>query len=381
MKSDKRCGKPKSRKSGAKQKRPRKSAETKAQSEPAAVASLDPLYDSLSEPARELFARMSFFPSGLFRGFNDLWELLGDSWEDIAEELVHHKLATYDESTDRYTMAEPVTEYVREKLDESESDGFRRRATEFWAEFVQWYDLMLDVQLAEQEEETEALKLPDDPEERQGALESLRSNSFAMIAVEEDNVIHAAEWALSAGDETGLGIVDSLEDYLDLKNRWHIKERLYRLALSRRRQLAAAQPDEYMPDVAGTLNGMGKLLKEMGKIDDAKPCFQEALRVYQNLSQSYPDVHVPDTAITLNNLGALYAQTGHPDEGLAYYKESLGIYRELFKRYPSAYTRGYLAALSGVMAVCEKLDMQERIKECRQEIAEITQAIAEDNET
>ncbi|MFC1718010.1 tetratricopeptide repeat protein [Candidatus Poribacteria bacterium] len=380
MKSDKQRGKPKSRKGDAKQKRPRKSAEPKAQPEPAA-ASLDSLYDSLPEPAQELFARMSFFPGGLFRGFNDLWELLGDSWEDIAEEIVHSKLATYDESTDRYSMTEPVIEYARGKLDESESDDFRRRATEFWAEFVQWYDLMLDVQLAEQEEETEALKLPDDPSERQDALESLRSNSFAMMAVEENNVIHAAEWALSAGDETGLGIVDSLEDYLDLKNRWDTKERLYRLALSRRRQLAAAEPGEYMPDVAGTLNSMGKLLREMGKIDDAKPCFEEALRIYRDLSLSDPDVYMPDAAITLNNVGALYAQTGNPDEGLAYYKESLGIYRELFRRYPSAYTQDYLAALNGVMEVCEKLGMEERIKECRQEIEEISQAIDENNET
>ncbi len=381
MKSDKQRGKPKSRKSGAKQKRPRKSAEPKAQPEPAAATSLDPLYDSLPDPAQELFARMSFFPGGLFRGFNDLWELLGDSWEDVAEEIVHSKLAKYDESTDRYSMTEPVTEYARGKLDGSESDDFRRRATEFWAEFVQWYDLMLDVQLAEQEEETEALKLPDDPAERQGALESLRSNSFAMMAVEEDNVIHAAEWALSVGDERGLGIVDSLEDYLDLKNRWDTKERLYRLALSRRRQLAAAEPGEYMPDVAGTLNSMGKLLRELGKIDDAKPCFQEALRIYRDLSLSDPEVYMPDAAITLSNVGALYAQTGNPDEGLAYYKESLGIYRELFRRYPSAYTQDYLAALDGVLEVCEKLGMAERIKECKQEIEEITQAIVEDDET
>ncbi len=343
--------------------------------------SLDLLFNGLSEPAQQLFARMSFFPGGLFRGFNDLWELLGDSWEDTAEEITNHRLAKYDKSTDRYTMAEPVTDYAREKLDVGEIDDFRRRATEFWAEFVQWYDLMLDVQLAAKKEEAETLTLPDDPEERQSELESLRSNSFAMIAVEEDNVIHAAEWAMSVGDETGLGIVDSLEDYLDLRDQWHTKERLYRLALSQRRQLAAARPDEYMQDLAGTLNGMGKLSGKMGKIDNAKQCFQEALRIYRDLSQSRPDAYMPDTAITLSNIGALYAQTGYPDEGLAYYKESLVIYRELFMQYPSAYAQDYLTVLSGMMEVCEKLGIEERIKECRKEMEEITQAIAEDDET
>ena len=89
---------------------------------------------------------------------------------------------------------------------------------------------------------------------------------------------------------------------------------------------------------------------------------------------------MPDAAITINNIGVLYAQTGSPDEGLAYYKESLGIYRELFRLYPSAYTQDYLAVLSGMMEVCEKLEMPVRIRECRKEMEEIAQAMAEDNE-
>ena len=324
---------------------------------------------------------MSFFPGGLFRGFNDLWELLGDSWEDAAEEIAQHELATYDKSTDRYIMTEPVIEYAREKLDESDGDDFRQRTTEFWAEFVQWYDLMLDVQFTDQEGDTQALDLPDDPEERSIALESLRSNSFAMMVVEEENVIHVAEWAMSVGNETGLGIVDSLEDYLDLRKQWHTKERLYRLALSLRRQLAAVKPDEYMPDVASTLNSMGELLRRMEKTDDAKPSFQEALRIYQNLSQSNPDVYMPDIALTLNNMGALYAQTGYPDEALAFYKESLGIHREFFRRSPSAYAPDYLATLSGAMEVYEKLKMEERMEECKREIEEVTEAIDRSDET
>lgn len=342
---------------------------------------LDSQYNDLSEPAQELFAWMSFFPGGLFRGFNDLWELLGDSWEDVAEEITQHELATYDKSTDRYIMTGHVIEYAREKLDERDGDGFRQRTTEFWAEFVQWYDLMLDVQFTDQESDTKALDLPDDPEERDIALESLRSNSFAMMIVEEENVIHVAEWAMSVGNETGLGIMDSLEDYLDLRKQWHKKERLYRLALSQRRQLAAVKPDEYMPDVASTLNGMGELLRKMEKTDDAKPCFQEALRIYRNLSQPDPDVYMPDIAITLNNMGALHAQTGYPDEALAYYKESLGIYREFFKRYPSDYALNYLATLDGAMEVYKKLRMEERMKECEREIEEVTEAIDRSDET
>ena len=43
-------------------------------------ASLDLSYAHLSEPTRELFARMSFFPGGLFGKLDPLSKLLGDGW-------------------------------------------------------------------------------------------------------------------------------------------------------------------------------------------------------------------------------------------------------------------------------------------------------------
>ena len=332
--------------------------------------SLNSLYDRLSESARELFARMSFFPGGLSRSFDDLLELLGDSWKDTAGEMVDHALVEYDRSTDRYTMTQAVMEHAREKLDEGEGDDFRQRATRFWAEFAQWYDLMLDVQPVEGVE-IQIPELPDDSVRRQSTLEPMQSNSFAMMVAEEDNVVHAAEWALKAGNETGLGIMDSLEDYLELRKQWHTKERLYRLALSRRRQLAAAIPSEYMPDVASTLNNMGELLRKTEKFDKAKACFQEALRIYRDVSQSQPGVYTTDMAAALNNMAALHSQTGLPDEALVYYKESLSIYREFFQRYPSAYSEELLSTLKDATEVYQKLGLNKRVKECQDEIEQL----------
>lgn len=338
--------------------------------------SLDLAYESLSESARRLFAQISFFPGGLFRNFADLWELLGDEWEEYAEEITQKKLAKYDKSTDRYALIPKAQKYASKKLDEGDGDNFRQRTTSFWAEFTRWYDFMLDVQIVDEEEEEKKLHLPDDPEERQEALEALRSNSFAMMISEQDNVVHSAQWALKAGDETGLGIVDSLEDYLELRKQWQVMEQLYQLALSQRRKLAANKPDEYMSDVAGTLNSLGRVLTKVDRLDSAKSCFLEALRIYRQLSQSAPEIYTPETATALANIGTLYSQTDFPDEGLAYYKEALEIYREFFDQYPAAYGQKLLNTFKGAMKVYEKLGMKEVLAECREEIEKIEQLLS-----
>jgi tetratricopeptide (TPR) repeat protein len=267
---------------------------------------------------------MSFFPGGLTEGI-DLFELLGDDWKDSAEELVNNALAKYDSATDRYTMPESVRQCAEEKLDDMEGHGFRQLVAEFWADFGRWYDLMMDVQPAEEEEVEEKSNLRDDPAEQQEANDILYSESFATLQAEEVNLLHAAEWALTAGEETGLGIVNSMDDYLELKARWDIKERLYWLALPLRRKLAADNPEEYMPDVAMTLNNMGVLLWNMG----------------------------------------------HPDKALKRYEEALEIYRELYERSPSTYAQNILVVLRGTAAVYEKLGMKEKAAECRQEMERV----------
>ena len=376
-------------------------------------ASLDLSYNRLSEPAQEVFARMSFFPGGLFRGMEDMWELLGDNWAEAAEELARYALARYDRPADRYTMLLPVMEYAREKLDAGEGDDFRRKAAEYWSEFAWWHGMIMDVRPAVEEQVAQRLSLPDDPEVRR----MVRSQSFATLTAEEDNVVHAAVWSLRAGDEVGLGMVDALIDYLDLSTGWYTQDRLYRLALPLRRQLAESDPQEYMPDVARTLGNMGKLQQEMGHPDEALEHYKEALVTYRELSSSHPDAYMPNVAMTLNNMGVLLDDMGHPDEALEHYKEALETYRELssshpdaympdvagtlnnmgnlqanmghpdealehykealdirrafFQRYPSAYARDLVQTLRNAMQLYEKLGMADEAAECMQEMAAV----------
>ena len=334
------------------------------------AASIDLSYRHISEQARELFAQMSFFPGGLLGGL-DLFELLDDNWRDDAENLTNYALARYDRLVDRYTMLNPVREYAQKKLDETEGDEFRRRAAEYWVEFARWNDLTMDVRPFARERLAQRVELPDDPEEKQKAHEALRLEGFAAFTAEEINLVHATEWALGVGEETGLGMVNSIQDYLELRARWYTKERLYRLALSLRRQLAEDNPEEYLPDVAMTLNNMGNLHAQVGHPDKALKHYEEALGIYQELSDTHPDAYLPDLARTLNNMGVLHDDMGHPDEALKNYEEALGIRREFYGRYPSAHARDLLGLLGNAILAYEKLGMAEKAAECREEMEEV----------
>ena len=314
------------------------------------AASIDLSYRHISEPARKLFARMSFFPGGLSREL-DLFELLGDGWENAAENLTSYALARYDREADRYTMLNSVREYAERKLDETEGDEFRRQAAEYWVEFARWHDLMINVQPSARERLAQQMNLPDDPEEKQKAHEELRLEGFAALMAEEINLVHAVEWALDAEEETGLGMVNSLQDYLELRARWYTKERLYRLALSLRRQLVEDNPEEYLPDLAATLNNMGVLHYDMGHPDEALKHYEEALGIRRELSDTHPDAYLPDVAMTLNNMGVLRYSMGNPDEALKHYEEALGIYRKLSDTHPDVYLPDVAMTLNNMGAL------------------------------
>ncbi|MBD3181170.1 NACHT domain-containing protein, partial [Candidatus Poribacteria bacterium] len=159
-------------------------------------ASLGLSYKRVSEPAKLLFARMSFFPGGLSRNL-DLFELLGNAWKDEPEELTRYALVRFNIDHQRYIMLNPVMEYAKEKLDGMEnSRDFRKKAAEYWAQFASWHDMMMDVRPASQTQVEQIIDLPEDPEERKEMKELLRDKSFAELSAEEDNLVHAAQWAL-----------------------------------------------------------------------------------------------------------------------------------------------------------------------------------------
>ncbi|MEV0619341.1 tetratricopeptide repeat protein, partial [Nonomuraea sp. NPDC050404] len=80
------------------------------------------------------------------------------------------------------------------------------------------------------------------------------------------------------------------------------------------RELAAAYPDRYRPDLATSLTNLGNRFLELGRPADALPVAEEAVAILRELAMAYPDRYRPDLATSLTNLGVTFAELGRPAE-------------------------------------------------------------------
>jgi tetratricopeptide (TPR) repeat protein len=112
---------------------------------------------------------------------------------------------------------------------------------------------------------------------------------------------------------------------------------LYREALGIRRDLAAKNPDAFLPDVAMTLNNLAILHRDRNELAIALKEYEEALGIYRDLAAKNPDAFLPDVAMTLVNLSIFYLQD-QPDRerSIALAREAMEIARQ-FQQIPIIY--------------------------------------------
>jgi tetratricopeptide (TPR) repeat protein len=108
-------------------------------------------------------------------------------------------------------------------------------------------------------------------------------------------------------------------------------------AVEIRRELAAAYPDRYRPDLAASLSNLGVWFSELGRPAEALPVTQEAVAAYRELAATSPDRYRPDLAASLANLGVRFLELGRPAEALPVTQEAVAAYRELATAYPDRY--------------------------------------------
>ena len=67
------------------------------------------------------------------------------------------------------------------------------------------------------------------------------------------------------------------------------------------RELAAAHPDTFTPDLAGALSNHSSALAALGRHEDALAAGTEAVTIYRELAAAHPDAFTPDLAKALRN--------------------------------------------------------------------------------
>jgi Tfp pilus assembly protein PilF len=108
----------------------------------------------------------------------------------------------------------------------------------------------------------------------------------------------------------------------------------------------------HLPDLADTLNNLGKRLSQAGQPNGALAPAAEAVTIYRGLAEARPDAHVPELATSLDNLGLVFLQAGRPEEGLAPLEEAVALRRGLAEVNPDAYLPHVAASLWAVGMIC-----------------------------
>ncbi|MHC1730102.1 MAG: tetratricopeptide repeat protein [Syntrophobacteraceae bacterium] len=335
-------------------------------------ASLDLSYNLLSESGKEFFRKSSQFPGGLYRGYSTLDVLLGEKWRECAQEAAGIGLIRFDRDTQRYWMLNPVREYAERLLDGAEGNTFRIEVAEHWARFTDIQDFLLNP--AQNPERLAELNLPPDVLERQVRLERLRNNAFAVMKVEETNILFSYRWSLENHVKAAEEIATKMMDYLsmcgkrrtnawmagavlntckddNLRSKWlnNLGAMLSEMgdtqgalkaaeeSLDLYRKLADKHPEAFLPYVAMTLNNLGAMLSKMGDRQGALKATEESLDLYRKLAEKHLEAFLPHVAISLRNLGAMLSGMGDGPGALKATEEALDLYRKLAEKQPDAF--------------------------------------------
>jgi tetratricopeptide (TPR) repeat protein len=77
-------------------------------------------------------------------------------------------------------------------------------------------------------------------------------------------------------------------------------------AVELRRALSLRNPDVFQPDLAGGLNNLGLMLRELGRREEALACFEEALNMIWPFFMSRSHAFMRNTGLMIRNLLQTY---------------------------------------------------------------------------
>src|ERR1019366_4782421 len=100
-------------------------------------------------------------------------------------------------------------------------------------------------------------------------------------------------------------------------------------AVTAYRELTAAQPVAFRPDLAATLANQCVQLAGLGRWEEALTAIEEAVAIRRELTAARPDAFRPGLAMSLNTQSNCLADLGRQEEALAAIEEAVTAHREL----------------------------------------------------
>ncbi len=126
-------------------------------------------------------------------------------------------------------------------------------------------------------------------------------------------------------------------------------------AVSTFRELAAARPDAFLNDLARSLNNQSLFLSELGRREEALATSEEAVSTYRELAAARPDAFLPDLARSLNTQSLCLSGLGRREEALATSEEAVSTYRELAAARPDAFLPDLARSLNNQSSILSEL--------------------------
>jgi tetratricopeptide (TPR) repeat protein len=110
--------------------------------------------------------------------------------------------------------------------------------------------------------------------------------------------------------------------------------------------LAARLPDRHAWLVGGALQQYGLVLSGLGRHDEARRSYAEALSFLRPSAAEFPGRHLPTLAVALGNLGISLTQSGSVAEAIVTLQEAAALERRLLAENPAASRMGITIALN-----------------------------------
>jgi tetratricopeptide (TPR) repeat protein len=149
-------------------------------------------------------------------------------------------------------------------------------------------------------------------------------------------------------------------------------------AVGLRRALAAARPDAFTPDLARALYNLANCLSDLGRREPALAAAEEAVRLRRALAAAHPDAFTPDLATSLDNLASHLSGLGQRESALGAAEEALVLFRALAAARPDAFTPALTGSLTNFASHLSALGQRELALATAEEAVGLYRALADE---